>query len=225
MLADAGFDAILIENMHDVPYLRGAVGPEIVATMTLVVATIRSEVSCPLGIQILAGANREALAVAHACGAQFIRAEGFVFAHVGDEGIHDSCAGDLLRYRRMIGAESVKVFVDIKKKHSSHALTADVDIGETAEAAEFFCADGVVVTGTATGKAVSVEELWAVHEATSLPVIVGSGVTPENLHAFWDHAESFVVGSYLKTDGRWDKPVDPVRAKRMVEAAAALRGA
>ncbi|NNM27265.1 MAG: phosphorybosylanthranilate isomerase, partial [Phycisphaerales bacterium] len=35
-LADAGFDALLIENMHDVPYLRRTVGPEIVAAMTAV---------------------------------------------------------------------------------------------------------------------------------------------------------------------------------------------
>src|SRR5207244_6543665 len=27
----AGVDAVMVENMHDVPYLRGGVGPEIVA--------------------------------------------------------------------------------------------------------------------------------------------------------------------------------------------------
>lgn len=125
----------------------------------------------------------------------------------------------------MIGAESVKVFVDIKKKHSSHALTADVDIGETAEAgAEFFCADGVVVTGTATGEGGERGGALGGSRGNILAGDRGFRVTPENLHAFWDHAESF-VGPDLKTDGRWTKPVDPVRAKRMVEAAAALRGA
>ena len=46
-----------------------------------------------------------------------MRAEGFVFSHVGDEGWMDSCAGDLLRYRRIIAADNVLVFTDIKKKH------------------------------------------------------------------------------------------------------------
>ena len=64
-----------------------------------------------------AGANQEALAVAMASGADFIRAEGFVFSHVGDEGWVDSCAGKLLRYRRTIGAEDIMIWTDVKKKH------------------------------------------------------------------------------------------------------------
>lgn len=63
------------------------------------------------------GSNKEALAVAHASGADFIRAEGYVFSHVADEGWMDSCAGELLRYRKLIGAERVMVFTDVKKKH------------------------------------------------------------------------------------------------------------
>lgn len=66
---------------------------------------------------VSAGANREALAVAQASGAEFIRAEGFVFSHVGDEGWMDSCAGQLLRHRRAIGAEEVMIWTDINKKH------------------------------------------------------------------------------------------------------------
>lgn len=71
----------------------------------------------PCGVQILAAANKEALAVALASGLQFIRVEGFVFAHVADEGLMNSCAGELLRYRKNIGAEHILVFTDIKKKH------------------------------------------------------------------------------------------------------------
>lgn len=52
-------------------------------------------------------------------GLQFVRAEGFVFGHVADEGFMESCAGELLRYRRIINAEDILVFTDIKKKHRS----------------------------------------------------------------------------------------------------------
>jgi hypothetical protein len=103
--------------------------------------------SVPIGLQVLAGCNRESLAIAHACDCDFIRAESFVFGHVGDEGYMDACAGDLLRYRRAIGACSVRVFTDVKKKHSAHAVTADVSIAETSVAAAFFDVDGVIVTG------------------------------------------------------------------------------
>lgn len=94
---DAGYTALAIENMHDRPFLRGGVGPEITAAMTAVGREVKRETGLPLGVQVLAGANHEALAVAHACGAEFVRVEGFVFAHVADEGLIESCAGELLR--------------------------------------------------------------------------------------------------------------------------------
>jgi len=35
---ECGVDGVIIENMHDVPYMRGEVGPEIVAAMTAMAA-------------------------------------------------------------------------------------------------------------------------------------------------------------------------------------------
>src|SRR5437867_8520713 len=129
MLRDAGFHGLIIESMHDRPYLRGTAGTETVAAMAVIAREVRHESRLPLGVQILAAANREALAVAMASGAAFIRAEAFVFAHVADEGLLEAGAGELLRYRRAIGAEGVRVFADIKKKHSAHAIPADVSLG------------------------------------------------------------------------------------------------
>lgn len=224
-LASAGFDAILIENMHDRPYLLGAVGPEITAAMTAVVGAVRKEVNAPLGVQVLAGANREALAVAMAGGAEFIRAEGFVFSHVADEGQFTTAdAGPLLRYRRAMGADHIAVIADIKKKHASHALTADVDLADTARAAQFFGADGVVITGTSTGRAANPDEVHSARSAVDIPVIVGSGVNPENLPALWPHADAFIVGSYIKRDGDWRNPLDAARIDALLAGARSLAG-
>ena len=215
---EAGFTALMVENMHDRPYLRRGVGPETVAAMTVVAAAVRRAVpDLPLGVQILAGANRESIAVAHASGARFVRVEGFVFAHVADEGIIESDAGELLRYRRAIGAEDVAVFADIKKKHSAHALTADVSIADTAHAAEFFLADGVIVTGTSTGRPADPAEVAAVAAAVGIPTLVGSGITPENIAQF-AAADAFIVGTSPKRDGLWSNPVDPARASALVKA-------
>lgn len=218
---DRGFGALLVENMHDVPYVRDP-GPEIVAAMTRVCGEVRG-LGLPVGVQILAGANREALAVAVAAGLDFVRVEGFVYAHVADEGLIEACAGDLLRYRRRIGGERVAVLADVKKKHSSHAITADVGIAETARTAEFFRADGVVVTGPRTGAAPDVDDLRAVRAAVRVPVVVGSGVTAENMAALLPLAEAFIVGSAAKAGGHWANPVCPERAARLAEAFA--RGA
>ncbi|HOW69786.1 MAG TPA: BtpA/SgcQ family protein [Phycisphaerae bacterium] len=220
LLSDAGFDAIMIENMHDRPYLRQAVGPEIVAGMTAVLQAVRETVSLPIGVQVLAGANREALAVAMAGGATFIRAENFVFAHVADEGLMpEADAARLLRYRREISAEHIRIFADVKKKHSSHAMTADVDLAETARGAAFFGADGIIVTGTATAQAASPADVRGVSSVVGLPIAVGSGLTPDNLGGYWDDADVFIVGSFIKQDGQWHQPPDPDRVAAMIRAA------
>jgi membrane complex biogenesis BtpA family protein len=223
ILAEAGVDALLIENMHDRPYLRAAVGPEVVSAMTATACAIRRNFSRPCGVQVLAAANEEALAVAFGAGLDFIRAEGFVFAHVADEGIIEGCAATLLRARKAWGAGSVKIFTDIKKKHSSHALTADVSLAETAKAADFFCSDGVIVTGTATGEPVDLDELAAVAGATRLPVLVGSGATLENLDALFPHASAVIVGSHFKQSGGWEGAVDAGRVRAFMQHVSALR--
>ena len=218
---DAGFTALALENMHDRPYLKGAVGPEVTAAMTALAREVKRETGLVTGIQVLAAANHEALAVALASGADFVRAEGFVFAHVADEGIIESCAGELLRYRRAIGAERVLVFADIKKKHSSHAITSDVSLVETARAAELFLADGVIVTGAASGEEASPDDVRNAAGAVRLPVLVGSGITVQNLTRFAD-AHGFIVGSSLKQGGLWSNPLDRTAVESLARAFAKL---
>ena len=213
---DGGVHGIAIENMHDVPYLKGSVGPEITAAMTILAHAVKAESGLPCGIQILAGANHDALAVAHAASLDFVRVEGFAFAHVADEGIIESSAASLLRFRRAIGAERVQVWADVKKKHSSHAITADVDVGETAAAAEFMRADAVIVTGAATGEEADDAALRAVRHRCRLPMYIGSGITADNLSRFAPLADGFIVGSFFKRDGRWSESVDPRRVERLM---------
>lgn len=219
----AGFDALLIENMHDVPYLARKVGPEIVAAMTSVTMEVCTTVNIPVGVQILAGANKEALATALAGGADFIRAEGFVYAHVADEGFIESDAGELLRYRRQIDAEDILIMADVKKKHSSHAITSDIDLEETARTAEFFGADALVITGSRTGVPALETDLMSAASGSSLPLIVGSGTTPENMDTLWKHARGFIIGSYCKKDGIWRNEIDRERMEKIIKKAESHR--
>jgi hypothetical protein len=280
-LAEAGFDALIIENMHDAPYVHAQHGPEVAAIFTRIALAIRAAVGpdMAMGVQVLSGGAKDALAIAHsACGvrrptkadarrsrgkgktskrsspsvgadefpidlaAGFIRCENFVFSHVADEGLLATAeAGPLLRYRRAIGADggaksggkggaggkasgtasgqhAVRVFCDIKKKHASHALTADVSIADAVEAAEFFGSDGVIITGTATGKPTAMDDVREAAEATDLPVLVGSGVTPDNAAELLEFADALIVGSWIKRGGHWRNPVDVSRARAMVKA-------
>ena len=213
---DCGVDGIIIENMHDTPYLRGSVGPEIVAAMAVVGHAVKTESRAPTGIQILAGANIEAMAVAHAADLDFIRAEAYAFAHVADEGVIQSSAAALLRYRKMIGADRVQVWADVKKKHSSHAITADVGLGATAEAVDFMRADAVIVTGAVTGEAPKIADVEEAKAHCRAPVLLGSGVDADNIADFYQAADGFIIGSYFKVDGRWSNPVDGERVRRLM---------
>lgn len=203
---EIGFNTVMIENMHDIPYTK-TVGPEVTTLMAIIGKEIK-KLGLYCGIQILAGANKEAMAAAKAGDLDFIRAEGFVFAHVADEGYIESCAGDLTRYRKMIGAEEVMIFTDIKKKHSSHAITFDVSIEETAHAAEFFLSDGVIITGVSTGTEASLDEVKRVKSVTKIPVLIGSGITDKNLKDYFADADIFIVGSFIKKSGYWKNELD-----------------
>jgi membrane complex biogenesis BtpA family protein len=192
-----------------------------VASLAIIARAVKDASRLPCGVQVLAGANLDALAVAHAAGLDFIRAEGFAFAHVADEGIIQSSAAELLRFRRAIGAERVQVWADVKKKHSSHAITADIGIGETAHAAEFLRADAVIVTGAVTGAAPKRGDLAEVRRHTRLPVVLGSGVTAKNLRSF-RAADGFIVGSEFKANGHWAGEVESRRVERFMAAHAKL---
>lgn len=215
-----GVDCLMIENMHDVPYLRRNVGPEIVAAMTMVAQAVRAESSLPIGIQILAGADREALAVAYAAELDFIRVECFSFAHIADEGLMQANAGELLRYRRMIGATEVQIWADLKKKHASHAITADLKLADAAEGAETMGAETMIITGATTGRPPRPAEVEEARAHCRVPVFVGSGVGEENAEALLAVSDGVIVGSSFKHQGHWANAVDPDRVMRFMELAA-----
>ncbi|XP_005089900.1 uncharacterized protein F13E9.13, mitochondrial [Aplysia californica] len=221
---NAGVEGLIVENMHDVPYLHTSqVGPEVTSVMSVVCHEVKRIFShAPVGVQVLAGANTQAMAVAKAAGLQFIRAEGFVFSHVADEGLMNACAGEVMRYRKSIGADDVAVYTDIKKKHCAHSITSDVDIVSIAQAAEFFISDGVVVTGGSTGQAASVAEVKAVLGGVNIPVLVGSGVTIDNFHQY-RQAHAVIVGSHFKRMGNWENPIDEARLQAFMEKVDRIR--
>lgn len=210
-LLAGGCDALLVENMGDLPWLRGGVPPWTTAAMALATERV-VRLGAPVGVQILAAANREALGVAVAAGAAFVRVEGFAWAHVADEGWIDACAGALLRDRAALGS-SVAVWADVQKKHAAHAVTADLTLADLAHGAAMAGADVLIATGSATGQPTDPAHLAAMRTA-GRPVAIGSGVTPQNAGGLLD-ADVWIVGSWLKVDGDWRNPVDPERVRAL----------
>ncbi len=216
-LVAGGLHGLIIENHGDIPFSKPEdIGPETPAFLSVVTDRVRRATSVPVGVNVLANAPLPALATAVAAGAQFIRVNQWANAYVANEGFMEGRAGEALRYRALLRAEHVRIFADAHVKHGSHAIVADRPIPELARDLAFFDADCIIATGQRTGHAASIEEIDEIGSATHLPLLVGSGVTEDNVLAILARTSGVIVASSLKEDGHWWNPVDPERVRRFV---------
>jgi len=219
-----GIDGLIIENHGDIPFLKpGDIGHETAAAMSVITDRVRRSFDVPIGINVLANAAIPALAVAKAGGAAFIRINQWANAYVANEGVVEGEAARVLRYRAAIGARDIKVFADTHVKHGAHAIVADRSIAELTRDVEFFGADAVIATGQRTGDPVDFDELALIGRSTGLAMLVGSGVTQDNVEGIFRHADGVIIGSSLKAGGVWWDPVDQGKVTAFMRKVAALR--
>ena len=213
----AGVDSILLENDHDLPYIQPPLDENGIALMTEISREARKRFDGPIGIQMLEAANITSLEIAAEADLDYIRVEAFVFAHVGGSGIINGSAGKILRRRKELKAEHIKVFADVKKKHGSHSLTIDLDIKDEIMQAEFFLADGVIVTSQFTGVNPDKNDLIKAKKATNLPVLIGSGMNINNIADYLPLADGFIVGSFFRKDGKFLEDLEPGRLNSFMD--------
>ena len=215
-----GLDGLIVENHGDIPFAKpDRLGPETAACMAVMTDAVRRASRLPVGVNVLANGAIQAFAIAKAAGAAFIRVNQWTNAYVANEGLMDGPAGEAMRYRAALQARSVRVFADVHVKHGAHAITGDRSIPELARDAEFFDADVAIATGQRTGDAATPDEIRAIAEGCSLPVVIGSGVTPGNIGQILSLADGVIIASYLKQDGVWWNPVDPERVRAFMAEA------
>ena len=217
---EGGLDGVIVENHGDVPFSKpGDIGPEVPAHMAVAADRIRSALGCPVGINVLANAPLPAFAVASAADACFIRVNQWANAYVANEGLLDGEAAAALRYRARLRQNGIKVFADAHVKHGAHAITGDRAVEELVRDLVFFDVDAVIATGQRTGHAADTGYIRTIQQASHLPTLVGSGVTPENVSAILAITDGVIVASSLKHDGLWWNPVDADRVRRFAASA------
>ena len=217
-LVDGGIDALLVENFGDVPFSSGRVDAATVAAMCVATAEIRRVATRPFGVNVLRSDALSALAVAAATGARFVRVNVHVGAVVTDQGLLQSGAHDSLRYRRLLGLD-IKIVADVQAKHGVPLAPVPIE-QEARDCVERGLADGLIVTGEATGQPTSLRDLERVrHAMPHVPLFVGSGATAETAASLLSVADALIVGTAVKRDGIVTNPVDPRRVKQLVEAA------
>ncbi|HEY9610090.1 photosystem I biogenesis protein BtpA [Allocoleopsis sp.] len=217
-LASGGVDGVIVENFFDAPFTKGQVDPAVVSAMTLIVQRLMNLVTLPVGINVLRNDAQSALAIATCVRAQFIRVNVLTGVMATDQGLIEGQAHQLLRYRRELGSD-VKILADVLVKHArplgSPNLTTAVQ-----ETIERGLADGVILSGWATGSPPSLEDLeLASAAANGTPVFMGSGANWENISTLMPAVDGVIVSSSLKRRGRIEQPIDPIRVSQFVDAA------
>lgn len=221
-LAKGGVDGFLLENFGDAPYYPRRVPPHTVAFLTVLGHDVKRAFAKPLGINVLRNDGRSALAIATAIGAEFIRVNVYLGVRVTDQGVIEGMAHLLLRDRQML-ASPVKVFADVAVKHSAPLAPRDLS-EEVLEVIERGRADAIILSGAMTGRETPLESLRVAKAvAREMPVLVGSGVTAENVERLLREADGAIVGTFFKQDGVVHRPVDEERVRAFMHRVRRLR--
>ncbi len=217
-LASGGVDGLIVENFFDAPFTKNHVDPAVVSAMTLIVGRLMNLVTLPVGINVLRNDAQSAMAIATCVRAQFIRVNVLTGVMATDQGVIEGQAHQLLRYRRELGSD-VKILADVLVTHA-RPLGAPNLTTAVQETIERGLADGVILSGWATGSPPTLEDLeLASAAADGTPVFIGSGANWENISTLMQAADGVIVSSSLKRRGRIEQPIDPIRVSQFVEAA------
>lgn len=218
-LTRAGFEGLILENFGDSPFHKERVGPETLASLAVIAGAVREATKLPLGINVLRNDGRAALAIAAVTGCEFIRVNVLSGVVATDQGLIEGCAAELLRERDRLGAD-VRILADVHVKHARTLSSDDIGLA-VEETALRSMADGVILTGSTTGRPVDLIELeraTQVARAHRIPLFIGSGVQPDGVDALLAKVHGLIIGSALRRNGQAGTALDPKRIRHLVEA-------
>ncbi len=209
-------DGIIIGNSGDATVYPDNVPAETIAAITAVSREIVNAVSLPIGINVLRNDGPAAMAVATAIGAQFIRINVHMGAMVTDQGMVQGRSYETMRLKQNLKSD-VAVLADVAVKHAAPVAPRDIEL-EVDDLVERGLVDAVITSGDRTGLAVNPETAKRIKTSLTLPLLIGSGLTPENMNTLVPLTDGFIVGSYFKVDGHADNPMDEHRLARFMTA-------
>lgn len=217
-LAAGGVDGMIIENFFDAPFTKDHVDPAVVSAMTMIIERLKNLVMIPIGVNVLRNDAQSAIAIATCTEVDFIRVNVLTGVMATDQGLIEGQAHHLMRYRRELGSE-VSILADVLVKHARPlgAPNLTVAVQDTIERG---LADGIILSGWATGSPPTLEDLELARQAAGdTPVFVGSGANEENIGRLLQAADGVIVASSLKRRGKISDPIDPLRVSQFIEAA------
>lgn len=217
----SGINALIVENFRDKPFYPESVPAETVAAMTAVTREVVRAVTIPVGVNVLRNDAHAGIAVATCAQAEFIRINIHMGAVVSEQGIIQGKSHETLRLRAALRS-SVLIFADVGVKHAAPLASRGLGV-EAKDLEARGAADAIIVSGELTGSETSPDDVDIVRANTRIPLLIGSGVTPENIHKVLPKADGLIVGSYFKKKGIGENHIDPARIKIFMKKINALR--
>ena len=148
--------------------------------------------------------------------------EVFTGVYESDMGLFAPSLGDLAGYRHLIGADHVALFANITPEFSRSV--SDRPVADRARGAVYMGVDVLLISGAQAGVSADYSDLRAAKAAAGdVPVLANTGVNHDNVTELLRVADGAIVGTSLKIDGSTWNPIDPERARRMVELVRSLR--
>ena len=216
-LERAGLDACIVENVGDVPLLKGGLPSYTVAAMAIVTEAVVEHTKMKVGVNMLRNACEEALSVAHVAGAHFIRCNILIGAYATDQGIIEGCAAEVARLRKELNSR-VLVFGDVHVKHAYPIFNVEVEYAAQ-DLAERGGADAVIVSGPRSPVPPTFERVKKVRDAVSKPVLIGSGISLSNVKEFYRMSDGVIIGEPdFKVGGVWGGPSEEKAYQKAVAA-------
>ncbi len=218
ILEDAGFDSVIIENFGDAPFYKDCVPPETVASMAIVASAVRGATTLAIGINVLRNDARAAIAIAATTGSQFVRVNVLSGVAATDQGLIEGRAAEWVRERERI-ARGIKIFADVHVKHAQSLSSNDISLA-IEETAHRGGADAVIITGQTTGRGVdpaALKKASLAARALRVPLLIGSGATPESWSGLKESCDGVIVGSALRKSGRAGALLDARRCREFAK--------
>ena len=218
-MARNGAAGILLENYGDRPLFKDRVSSLTVAAMAVITRAVVTRVEIPVGVNLLRNAAGQALAVAVAGGASFLRVNVWTGAAVTDQGVIEGPAAAVLRRRRAWRAEHIRIMADVRVKHARPLAPISLE-EEMDSLVHRGRADAVIVTGERTGVPPDPSQVQTVRRLAppGLEVWLGSGARPDNVTVYQPWIDGIIIGSYLRRNGRPGEPLSRHRLQRWAEA-------
>ncbi len=238
-----GIKHIELENIGAPYFIGNEIPLEDLLILHAVAQTIRKKYpELKMGIQVLSSGELEALPIAIACDAFFVRSEASIFKGLRPEGETNN-QGNLAKFfylrNYLHAAQGVElpenrrtpqIWCDVQKKHT--VFKEELSSLKTwLNTALFMKLEGIVLTGAETGSDIVENDLREaknsisnLHEnikqisgntaEISIPLVTGSG---SNIEMYKKYADFIILGTSLKKNNYWENEVDESRVKEMLK--------